>query len=319
MSKEPDKQIISASEMLPNHIYIVPLQGRPIFPGIFTPIMIVSPEDIAIVDKAMETDNVIGLVLTTDPNTMTPKQDELYRIGTVARIVKRINKDGAVTIFISTHLRFRIKKFRNNESPYLALVEYLNDETEENDRDIKALTRALLAEMKQISEDNPLFSEEMRLNMVNIDIPGKIADFITGILNINRDKQQEILETLDIKSRMEKVLLHIKKEHELSMIQRRIVGEMNEKIEKSQREYFLREELKAIKNELGEPTDARSSEFQKFKEALNAFKFKGEILEQVNRELDKFQLMEPSTSEYIVTRNYLDWIIFPALDGTGSR
>ena len=305
-----NNQIVAASETLPSHIYIVPLQGRPIFPGIFTPIMIVSPEDIAIVDKAMETDNVIGLVLTTDPNRLSPGQDELYRIGTVAKIVKRINiNDGGINIFISTHLRFRIRKFRNNESPYLALVEYLNDEIDGNDRDIKALTRALLTEMKQISEDNPLFSEEMRLNMVNIDIPGKIADFITGILNVDRDKQQEILETLNVKERMKKVLLHIKKEHELTRIQRRIVGEINERIEKSQREYFLREELKAIKNELGEPSDARTSEYQKFQETVNAFNFQGEILEQVTRELDKFQLMEPSSSEYIVTRNYLDWIV----------
>ncbi|MCK5735486.1 MAG: AAA family ATPase, partial [Spirochaetaceae bacterium] len=91
--------------------------------------------------------------------------------------------------------------------------------------------------------------------------------------------------------------------------QKRIAGEINEKIEKNQRDYFLREELKAIKKELGEPTDARSSEYQKFKEAIEGFKFEGEIAEQVDRELDKFQVMEPSSSEYIVTRNYLDWIV----------
>ncbi|RKX83455.1 MAG: endopeptidase La, partial [Spirochaetes bacterium] len=177
------------------------------------------------------------------------------------------------------------------------------------DKELKALTRALLTEMKQISQDNPLFSEEMRLNMVNIDNPGKIADFITSILNVDRDKQQEILETLDVKKRMEMVLVYIKKEHELAKIQKRITGEINEKIEKNQRDYFLREELKAIKKELGEPTDARSSEYQKFREAIEGFHFQGEVAEQVERELDKFQVMEPSSSEYIVTRNYLDWIV----------
>ena len=117
---------------------------------------------------------------------------------------------------------------------------------------------------------------------------------------------------------MEMVLVYIKKEHELAKIQKRIAGEINEKIEKSQRDYFLREELKAIKKELGEPTDARSSEYQKFKEAIDAFAFEGEVKDQVERELDKFQVMEPSSSEYIVTRNYLDWIVSLPWDDPGA-
>ena len=304
------KQVVSLADSLPSHIHIVPLQGKPIFPGIFTPIMITGSEDLVIIEKAMEKEKVIGLVLTTDPNIESPHPGELYQVGTVAKIAKRINlPDGGINIFISTHLRFRIKRYLSETSPYLAVVEYLSDETSPDDIELKGLTRALLSEIKQISEDNPLFSEEMRLNMVNIDVPGKIADFITSILNIDRDKQQEILETLDVKHRIEKVLLHIKKEHELSKIQKRIAGEINEKIEKSQRDYFLREELKAIKQELGEPSDARSSEYQRFKEAIESFEFEGEIAEQVERELEKFNVMEPASSEYTVSRNYLDWIV----------
>ena len=310
MSDSEESQVINATEALPNLIYVVPLQGKPIFPGIFTPIMITGAEDIAVIDKAMETNKVVGLVLTTDPGAESPGPDELFKVGTAAKIVKRINlPDGGINIFISTLRRFRVKKIHNEASPYSAAVEYLDDDYDPEDKELKGLTRALMTEMKQISEDNPLFSEEMRLNMVNIDNPGKIADFITSILNIDRDKQQEILETLDVKKRMEMVLVYIKKEHELAKIQKRIAGEINEKIEKSQRDYFLREELKAIKKELGEPTDARSSEYQKFKEAIDAFSFEGEIAEQVYRELDKFQVMEPSSSEYIVTRNYLDWVV----------
>ncbi len=307
---QDSNQVISLADSLPSHIYIVPLQGKPIFPGIFTPIMITGSEDLVIIEKAMEKEKVIGLVLTTDPNIDSPHPEELYQVGTVAKIAKRINlPDGGINMFISTHLRFRIKHYLSDTSPYLAVVDYLSDEYSPDDIELKGLTRALLSEIKQISEDNPLFSEEMRLNMVNIDVPGKIADFITSILNIDRDKQQEILETLDVKHRIEKVLIHIKKEHELSKIQKRIAGEINEKIEKSQRDYFLREELKAIKQELGEPADARSSEYQRFKEAIESFEFEGEIAEQVDRELEKFSVMEPASSEYTVTRNYLDWIV----------
>ncbi|MCG8452324.1 MAG: endopeptidase La [Spirochaetales bacterium] len=305
-----ENQVVSAAETLPNTIYVVPLQGKPIFPGIFTPIMITGTDDISVIDKAMEDQKVVGLVLTTDPEAESPGPDQLHAVGTVAKIVKRINlPDGGINIFISTLRRFRIQKVLSEVSPYLAAVEYLDDDFDAEDDELKALTRALLTEMKQISEDNPLFSEEMRLNMVNIDNPGKIADFITSILNVDRDKQQEILTTLDVKKRMEQVLIYIKKEHELAKIQKRIANEINEKIEKNQRDYFLREELKAIKKELGEPSDARSSEYLKFKEAIDAFGFEGEVAEQVGRELEKFQVMDPSSSEYVVTRNYLDWIV----------
>ena len=312
MSERTEKpnQIIAATEVLPEYIYLVPLQGKPIFPGIFTPIMISGAEDIAVIDKAVKSHKVIGLVLTNNPEVSSPSLNELYKVGTAAKIVKRINlPDGGINIFISTLKRFKISKFHNETSPFSAAVRYLNDIYNPKDVELKALTRALLSEMKQISEDNPLITEEMRLNMVNIDDPGKIADFITSILNVARNKQQEILETLDVKKRLGMVLVHIKKEHELSKIQKRIAGEINEKIEKNQRDYFLREELKAIKKELGEPTDARSSEYQKFKEALAKFNFTGEVVEQVERELEKFQLMDSQSSEYIVTRNYLDWIV----------
>lgn len=163
--------------------------------------------------------------------------------------------------------------------------------------------------MKQLSENNPLFSEEMRLNMVNIDHPGKIADFITSILNIDRQEQQKILETLNVRERMEQVLMFIKKEQELLRIQKRIQKQINEKIEKSQREYFLKEELKAIKQELGIPTDSKSSEYNRFKETIDALDFEGEVKEQVEQELEKFSMMDPNSSEFIVTRNYLDTIV----------
>jgi len=306
---EKPNQIIAATEVLPEYIYLMPLQGKPIFPGIFTPIMVNGAEDIAVINKAIEAHKVIGLVLTSDPEANSPDPEELYKVGTVAKIVKRINlPDGGINIFISTLKRFKITKIHGEASPLSAAVEYLHDLYNPKDIELKALTRALLSEMKQISEDNPLFTEEMRLNMINIDDPGKIADFIISILNVARNKQQEILETLDVKKRLEMVLVHIKKEHELSKIQKRIAGEINEKIEKSQRDYFLREELKAIKKELGEPADARSSEYQRFKEAFDKFNFTGEIAEQVERELDKFQVMDPQSSEYIVTRNYLEWV-----------
>ncbi|MDD3981042.1 MAG: endopeptidase La [Spirochaetia bacterium] len=302
----PDNDIIPIDQILPTKLPVISLIGRPIFPGIFTPIMIANPPDIHIVEQAMAADGMVGLVLAKEEES--PEGPNLYSVGTAAKIVKRINlPDGGINIFISTLKRFKIKKFLTKEAPVFVAASYLDDTNDDGD-EIKALTRALLGEMKQISENNPLFSEEMRLNMINIDHPGKIADFIASILNVDKKEQQRVLETTDVHERMELVLIFIKKEQELLRIQKRVQAEINEKIEKSQREYFLKEELKAIKQELGLPSDAKSSEYQKFKGKIEGFGFEGEIKEQVEQELEKFNLMDPSSSEYIVTRNWLDLI-----------
>jgi ATP-dependent Lon protease len=302
-----EQSVVPIEQILPNKLALVALMGRPIFPGIFTPIMIGNPQDVKVVETAVAADGLIGLVMLQNEADI-PTISDLYKVGTVAKIVKKINlPDGGVNIFISTIKRFKVKKTLNPVNPIVGAVEYLEDEEDETS-EVKALTRALISEMKQISENNPLFSEEMRLNMINIDHPGKIADFIASILNIDKAEQQKILEILNVRKRMEQVLVFIKKEQELPRIQKRIQKEINEKIEKSQREYFLKEELKAIKSELGMATDAKSSEYQRFKDKFDAFKFEGEIKETVEQELEKFNLMEPNSAEFIVTRNYLDLI-----------
>jgi ATP-dependent Lon protease len=302
-----DQSVVPIDQILPNKLPLVALMGRPIFPGIFTPIMIGNPTDVKVVDDAVAGDALVGLVMLLN-ETETPAIGDLHKVGTAAKIVKKINlPDGGVNIFISTLKRFRIKKTLHASNPIVAAVEYLDDE-EDDTSEVKALTRALISEMKQISENNPLFSEEMRLNMINIDHPGKIADFIASILNIEKTDQQKILEILNVRKRMEQVLVFIKKEQELLRIQKKIQKEINEKIEKSQRDYFLKEELKAIKTELGMTTDAKSSDYQRLKEKFESFHFEGEVKETVEQELEKFNLMEPNSAEFIVTRNYLDVI-----------
>ena len=190
----------------------------------------------------------------------------------------------------------------------MAAVSYLDDE-EDDTFEVKALTRALISEMKEISENNPLFSEEMRLNMVNIDHAGKIADFIASILNIDKTEQQKVLEQVNVRARMEQVLVFIKKEQELLRIQKKIQNELNEKVEKNQREYFLREELKSIQEELGIGADGEGSDYFKFKKAIDALGFSDELKEATDNELEKFKLMDPSSPEYFVSRNYLELIV----------
>ncbi len=144
--------------------------------------------------------------------------------------------------------------------------------------------------------------------MVNIDNPGRIADFITSILNIEKTEQQKILETTNVRQRMEQVLLFIKKEQEVLRVQKKVQKELNEKIEKNQRQYFLREEMKSIQDELCVNADGATSDYAKFKQKIDSFNFSGEIKETVESELEKFRYSEPGSAENIVSRNYLELV-----------
>jgi ATP-dependent Lon protease len=302
-----ESSIIPTEQMLPGKLMLIPLQGRPIFPGIFSPLMINSEEDIKAVEKAYESDGFIGIVMLKN-DAEHPQVSDLCKVGTVVRIIRKVVlPDGGLNVFISTIKRFRIRRALHSSEPMAAAVEYLEEE-EADTFEVKALTRALISEMKEVSENNPLFSEEMRLNMVNIDNPGKIADFIASILNIDKNEQQKILETVNVRQRMEQVLVFIKKEQELLRVQKKIQHEINERVEKNQREYFLREELKSIQDELGENANGDATDYQKFKKKLEEFNFTGEIKETVESELEKFNLMDPNSAEYIGTRNYLELI-----------
>ncbi|MCQ2599723.1 MAG: endopeptidase La, partial [Treponema sp.] len=306
-TKIDSNTILPVDQILPNKLNIIPIQGRPIFPGVFTPLMVSSAEDVKVVEAAYEGDGFLGIIMCKKDSESSSITD-LYEIGTAARIIKKINlPDGGINIFISTIKRFKIRKALSKANPMFATVDYLDDE-EDSTFEVKALTRAIVSEMKEISDNNPMFSEEMRLNMVNIDHPGKIADFIASILNVEKEDQQRILETVNVRRRLEQVLVFIKREQELLRIQKKIQHELNEKIEKNQREYFLREELKSIQEELGTDSNGNLSDYQKFKEKIEKLGFTGEIKEAVDSELQKFNLIDPNSAEYIGTRNFLELV-----------
>ena len=302
-----DTFIIPTEKLLPNRLPIIPIQGHPFFPGIFTPLILSEKDDIQVIESATEDDEFIGLVLQQNEVEHATVKD-LHNVGVVARIIKKMNlPDGGVNLFISVIKRFKITKTLHKASPIVVGVEYLEDE-EADTFEVKALTRALISEMKELAEDNSLFTEEMRLNMINIDNPAKVADFITSILSIDKEEQQKILEITNVRHRMEQILVFIKKEQELLRVQKKVQMELNERIDKSQREYFLREELKAIQEELGENDSAMASDYKKFKTKIDEFNFEGEVKETVYNELEKFRILDSSSPEYTTSRNYLELI-----------
>ena len=168
-----DHHIVPADQILPARLFVIPLRGKPIFPGILTPVMLPSAREADTVEKAIAADSFIGLVLAKTDDNENPGADDLFTVGTAAKIVRRINlPDGGVNIYISTLKRFLVKRVLNETTPISVVAEYLED-TNVDAPEVKALTRALISEMKQVAENNNFFSGEMRLSMVNIDHRGR--------------------------------------------------------------------------------------------------------------------------------------------------
>ncbi len=305
---DDSKTLISVDRVLPAKLSLIPMKTRPIFPGIFMPLIIGGDKHIKTVEKAMEIDSYIGLVLVKNPDIEEDVEDNFYRIGTIAKILKKINlPDGKVNIFINTIRRLQIKKFLTMDPFVVAAVEYV-EERIKMDNELQALTRTLYTEIKEVSEDNPFFTEEIKLNMANLNGAEKVTDFVASILNIDREKQQQILETRDVKERIEKVLILLHREKELMKLQKKIQDNINDKVTAQQREFFLKEQLKAIKKELGMEVDAKGQEYNKFKEQLDSFELTPEVKDKAYEELEKLELMDSHSPEYAVTRNYLETI-----------
>ncbi|MGL4368836.1 MAG: LON peptidase substrate-binding domain-containing protein, partial [Spirochaetota bacterium] len=283
-----DSDLVSIDQVLPKQLYIIPIRYRPIFPGIITPLIISQGRFSEAIDKVLNSSRAIGLVLLKEDDVDDIKPGDLYSNGTAAKILKKINlPDGGINVLINSVKRFRVTKILNEKPHLIAEVEYLDDEFPAKSTEMKALTRSVLSQLKMLSENNPLFTEEMKLTMVNVDEPGKIADFVTSILNIEKEEYQEVLETINVQKRLERVLMLLQKELEVVALQKKIQTQINEKIDKQQREYYLREQLKVIKQELGLEEDERVKEINEMKAKVEQLGLEGEVKEKVLEEIAK--------------------------------
>jgi ATP-dependent Lon protease len=306
-----ESELLSIDHTLPERLYIIPIRYRPIFPGIVTPLVISQGRFTDAIDKVLKKSRTIGLVLIKDDEKDEVNPDDLFRFGTAAKIIKKVNlPDGGVNVLINSIRRFKIQNVSYEKKYLIADIEYLSDESESKKNiEIKALMREVLGQLKKLSDNNPLFTEEMKLTMLNVDEPGKVADFVTSILNVEKDEYQEILETLSVKKRLWKVLRLLQKEIEVLEVQKKIQVQISDKIEKQQKEFFLREQLKVIKQELGLDVDERTRELLEMKSSLDDLDIIDEVREKIADEIHKLGLMETSSSEYSVTRTYIDMVL----------
>lgn len=306
-----DKDILSINAVLPEKLFIIPIRYRPIFPGIVTPLIISSGKFADTIDRVIKESKIIGLVLIKDDEKDDIESKDIYSIGTAAKILKKINlPDGSINVLINSIKRFRIKKIVSENPDLVASVSYVADIlSDKKNIEMKALQREVLTQLKLLSDNNPFFTEEMKLTMLNVDEPGRIADFVTSILNVEKKEYQDILITLNVKRRLEKVLKLLYKEKEVMDVQKKIHTVINDKIDKQQKDFFLREQLKAIKVELGLEDDERAREINDIRKKVEALELKGEVKEKIEEEISRISYMEQATAEYSVTKNYLETIL----------
>ena len=311
-NKKDDNTVSIVEDKLPRRLIIIPVMGKPLFPGLYAPFPI-PPQHADAVNKAIsENDGFLGLNLYISDNpseNKTPSADDIYKVGVVVKVFKKLNlPDGGLNLLINSIKRYKIIKFITSDPVIRAEPLYIEEafQSDKESKEIKAYTRALLSEVKILSENNPLFTEEMRLTMVNVDDPGRLADFVTSMLNVERASQQEILETFDIQERLEKVHLLLQKEREISEIQKKIQDSINSKIQKQQRDFFLKEQLKEIKKELGYDTDPKQRDIEKYKKTLEELNVIEEVKERMEQEIEKISTIDTHSPEYTVSKNYLD-------------
>lgn len=295
------------------------MRHRPVFPGMVTPLVIAEGKLAEAIENVHKQNQYLGLVLQHDDTHTEVAPDQLYRVGTAAKILKRINlPEGGMHLLVNSLERFKINSFVHSSPQMLAKVEYQIEATEVRDKELIALMRSVLNQAKEMMAENPYFTEEMKLTLINVEEPGKIADFVCSVLNLKKEEFQEILETFDIRRRLERTLQFLARELDLVKLQRKIQGKVNQGVEHNQREYYLREQLKAIKSELRGP-ETRDKDAEFYRQKIEAAKLPAEANERALDECSKLDYVEPSAHEYTVIRNYLDTILdlpwnIPAVD-----
>lgn len=234
---------------------------------------------------------------------------DIYSVGVICKVVKKLRlPDGSVNLLVHGLRRYRAVEFFNHQSLLLAKTEIYEDILEA-DEELDAYTRSVINQVKKLSEMNPYFNEEMKLAMLNSPSPGALADLVAFALSLDVPEAQDFLETLVVKKRFAKLLVYLKREKEVSDIQKKITDEVNDKVNKYQREYFLREQLKVIRHELGMEEDDKTRDIKKIKDAIEAIGLPEDVKKVAMEELEKLESIPESGPEYNVTRSYLNWII----------
>ncbi len=292
----------------PTLLPILGLSDIVIFPGMIAPLLVDTAQSIRLIDDVVEGDRLLGLVLQKKPDVDTPLPEDLFEYGCGARVLKMLKfPDNTVRVLVEGLWRIRMKEYEA-QSPYLrARIEVLQDQSVES-VELTALARNAHRQFQEIIKLNPALPDQVKIAALNTEAGGNLTDLIAANLNLSLEERQRLLEITDVKERLNRLQPLLNRELEVSTLSSKIQNEVASSMAKSQRDFFLREQIRAIQRELGE-TDPIATEVNNLRVQIEKEPLPEEVRKVALKEIERLGQMSPAVAEYTITRTYLDWIL----------
>lgn len=296
------------AEKVPEILPIMPLYDAALFPKMVLPLVVMQGESVKLVDDAMAKDRIIGLIVSKKPEEKNaPEKEDLAQVGTSALILKMAKThDNRTQLLVQGLSRFKIKAFEDGKPYLVARIESIKD-VEKEDKETEALMSNITSQFERVVELSPGLPPEIAQMAKTIQEPGTLADMVASTINSNPEEKQIVLEMVDVKKRLKEVTRLVNHQLDILELGDKIQSQVKGDMDKSQREYYLRQQLKAIKEELGEKDEA-SVEIDEYRAKIDEKNLPEEARKEAERELDRLSRMHPSSAEYTVASTYLDWI-----------
>ncbi len=305
VTEKPDGKPTEVS--LPAELAIITGGQGVVFPSMMVPLAVGDEKTIKLIDDAVGRDKVVG-IFARRGDVEQPSLESLHQVGTAASIVRMLKMpDGSVRALLQGMSRIRLVDLVQVE-PYLRGRVQALEEKLEKTPELEALVRNLQSLFQKIVELSPNLPDELAIAALNLTEPGMLADFVAAHSNLRAEEAQEILETLDVRSRIDKLMVFVNRELEILELRSKIQSRVKDEIDRNQREFMLREQLKAIQKELGE-VDERTVEINELRKKIDEAKLPPEAAKEAERELDRLSKMPPQAAEYTTSRTYLDWLV----------
>ena len=297
-----------SSRSLPEYLPILGLSDIVIFPGAVVPLLVETGPSLKLIDDIVAGDRLFAAVLQRKPEIAEPLPEDLHEVGCVSRLSKMVKfPDGTARVLVEGLWRIHISKYAL-PAPYLrASYELLRDETEDS-IELQAMLRNAHKQFEEIARMSSALSDQVKVAALNTEHPGHFADLIAANLNLSLEDRQKLLETISVRERLHKLLPLLNREQEVLTLSSKIQNDVASSIAKTQRDFFLREQMRAIQRELGEG-ESGSGETKSLREKIEQTPMPSEARKAAEQELERLQQTPPAAAEYAVGRNYLDWIL----------
>ncbi|MEE8374442.1 MAG: endopeptidase La [Dehalococcoidia bacterium] len=297
-----------AEVSVPEELPLLPSREMVVYPSLLIPLVASEEHTIRLIDEAATGDKMLG-IFAQRQGVEEPPPANLYAIGTAAVIAKMFKMpDGTIRALLQGISRIRLREIVQTEPYVKAKIEVIKEEAIEKSTEIEALLRNLQSQFQKVVTLSPNLPDELSLAAASITDPGTLSDFLAAHINLKLEESQDLLETLDIPARLQKLSPFVNRELEILELGTKIQSQVKTEMDKAQREFFLREQLKAIQKELGE-VDERTVEINQLRQRLEEAKLPPEAMKEAERELDRLSKMPPQAAEYSTTRTYLDWLV----------